>query len=59
MVDLRNDGAGLAADGRGPDAEELRAEIRKDLSAYAAYVTEHGSPTEMLRRHLAKSGDAV
>lgn len=36
-----------------PDAAEaLKAEIRQDLAACPAYVAEHGSPAELLRRPL-------
>ncbi len=34
-------------------------EIEHDLHAYNAYVEKHGSPTEMLRNHLADKDDAA
>lgn len=39
--------------------EKLREEIRQDMAAYNDYIERFGSPTEMLRAHLEKSGDAV
>lgn len=33
--------------------KRIQAEIKQDLAAYNAYVDKHGSPTEMLRDHLA------
>jgi len=41
------------------EAEEIRADIEKDLAAYNAYVDKHGSPAEMLRDHLADRDDAA
>jgi post-segregation antitoxin (ccd killing protein) len=39
-------------------SDKFRAEISQDLAAYNAYVDRHGSPTEMLREHLANHDDA-
>jgi antitoxin CcdA len=36
-----------------------KMEIQHDLDAYNDYVEKHGSPTEMLRAHLAKDDDAA
>jgi len=33
------------------DAAQLEAEIRQDLEAANAYIAEHGSFAEMVRRH--------
>ena len=35
------------------EKEVARAEIRADIEAYDAYVREHGSPAEHMRRYLA------
>jgi len=40
-------------------AEQIKAEIRQDLEACNAYVTEHGSPAELARAHYAERDDAV
>lgn len=41
------------------EADEIRADIEKDLAAYNAYVDKHGSPAEMLRDYLADRDDAA
>ena len=44
------------------EKEVVRAEIRADIEAYDAYIREHDSPAEHMRRYLAEledSGDAV
>lgn len=45
--------AALAAALAAREADEIRADIGKDLAAYSAYIDKHGSPAEMLRDHLA------
>lgn len=41
------------------EADDIRADISKDLAAYNAYVDRHGSPTGMLRNHLADHDDTT
>jgi post-segregation antitoxin (ccd killing protein) len=41
------------------DLAALKAEIRQDLVAYNAYVAEHGSPADLVRRHFADGDNAV
>ena len=41
------------------EADEIRADVEKDLAAYNAYVDKHGSPAEMLRDYLADRDDAA
>ena len=51
--------AALAAALEEREAEEIRADIEKDLAVYNAYIEKHGSPAEMLRDHLADRDDAA
>jgi antitoxin CcdA len=41
------------------EADEIRADIAKDLAAYNAYVDRYGSPAAMLRNHLADHDDTT
>jgi post-segregation antitoxin (ccd killing protein) len=39
-------------------AEQMKAEIRRDLDGHAAFVREHGSFADMVREHYAADADA-
>ncbi len=41
------------------EADEVRADIEKDLAAYNAYMDKHEFPAEMQRDHLADRDDAA
>lgn len=51
--------AALAAALAAREADEIRADIEKDIVAYNAYIDKHGSSAEMLRDHLADRDDAA
>lgn len=40
-------------------AEQIKADIRKDLEACNAYIARHGSPTELARAHYDERYDTI